>query len=622
MPTEPPVTIEEEMCRLCGSVTKKHMSFSMPNNCSYALCEACVKDEPEHIFNKLWEAYLENPLSLGTRKDILKELNQKAWLPTNVPLLFKKAAEDGFVTIEDLQACLKSFEKKSKDFQRMIQGLILNRIQTAGIIVVPSVVKEVVLKEIEIGQDPRIALLTALSFSRNGTSWIIPEQDEEKHDPEEAGRLIEKKLRESIDELEIHSKSSEILREYGIFNIGQLCELTEAELSSMLYMGKLRVIEIKEKLAHFGLSLAKTPRIIKRGRFQDVSVPEELEIAAQEMLGSSFPLWKAVRDRSNGWKEARDILVQKNLGLARKAAYARYRGRIASDPAIDWDDLFQDASFGVWKAVERFDYTMGSSFSTYGYIYAFRYIDNGKRSTSILPPHVRESLNQLTKRTMELLKEIRRRPTVEEIAERMGLTPDKVDELIGYIQLRFVSISLDAPLNEDTESTLLDKIADSFATKDFFFEESDSLEISQLKEKVVSFLEELPLFGIDKSIVEMRLGLKEKRYTLQEISEIVGITRERVRQRLVKVAEEIRSSTPWRLLQETSEDTIWANGLLRAISSQGFIKAQEEGERSNKNAKYAQPITRQELELIVPEGESNFYEKGVSQTDAQVSEMD
>lgn len=230
-----------------------------------------------------------------------------------------------------------------------------------------------------------------------------------------------------------------------------------------------------------------------------------------------FDLGKKI---SEGDQEALDTLVCSNLRLV-VAVAKKYRGR-----GLDFLDLIQEGNLGLIKAAEKYDYTRGFRFSTYATWWIkqsiSRAITNQSRTVR-LPSHIFEELVRLNKTKNKLAKKLNREPTREELISHTGMDNKLIDLLEKYSN---TPLSLDSFAIGDDDDTsfglsIPDENIEDFSTTSFN---------NELKERVHELLETIPIR--ESTILKMRYGINDenKTYTLEEVGDYLGITRERVRQ--------------------------------------------------------------------------------------------
>ena len=351
-----------------------------------------------------------------------------------------------------------------------------------------------------------------------------------------AGKLTMEEIGVIIDELDMDSEEQDKLFE-TIEKMGIDITVNEGDL----LMDTLPIVEAVEGAFHDDENLDEEqvdPAALAEGLAIDDPVRMYLkEIGNVDLLSpdEEIELAKRIMD---GDESAKRRLSEANLRLVVSIA-KRYVGR-----GMQFLDLIQEGNLGLIKAVEKFDYSKGYKFSTYATWWIRQAITRAiadQARTIRIPVHMVETINKVIRVSRQLLQELGHDPSADEIADEMGLSVQKVRDILKIAQ---EPVSLETPIGEEEDSHLGDFIPDDDA-----LEPSEAASFTLLREQIWDVLGTLT--PREEKVLRLRFGLDDGRQrTLEEVGQEFDVTRERIRQIEAKALRKLRHPSRSRKLKD------------------------------------------------------------------------
>ena len=338
------------------------------------------------------------------------------------------------------------------------------------------------------------------------------------------GVLTYKEVMDTLDELELDSEQIE--RIYDRFEALNIDVVEEMEIPDDITSD---ISELESDLGSTeGVAIDDPVRMYLKeiGKVPLLSAAEEIEIAKR---------------MTDGDQDAKKQLAEANLRLVVSVA-KRYVGR-----GMLFLDLIQEGNLGLIKAVEKFDYRKGYKFSTYATWWIRQAITRAiadQARTIRIPVHMVETINKLIRVNRQLLQEYGREPRPDEIAREMGISEEKVREIIKVAQ---EPVSLETPIGEEEDSHLGDFIPDDDAPAP-----AEVAAFTLLKEQLMEVLDTLT--PREEKVLRLRFGLDDgKARTLEEVGREFNVTRERIRQIEAKALRKLRHPSRSKKLKDFLE---------------------------------------------------------------------
>ncbi len=294
-----------------------------------------------------------------------------------------------------------------------------------------------------------------------------------------------------------------------------------------------------------GLYLKEAGRVPLLTAEQEVELAQRMEAAVfarktLEKYGDSLPFDEAydLRETIMDGDAAQEHLIRANARLVISVA-KKYIGR-----GVPFLDLIQEGNIGLIRATNKFEYQRGHKFSTYATWWIRQAVsravaDQGR--TIRVPVHMGDQLNRMRRIQLQLTQELGRDPTIDELALGMETTPDKIEDLM---EISRRPVSLETPIDEEGDSTFGDFVEDVSSPAP-----AEEVATHLLHEQLTQALNRLP--AREAQILRLRYGLEDGRvYTLEEVGQTIGVTRERVRQLEAQALNRLRQSSAHVILRD------------------------------------------------------------------------
>ena len=352
---------------------------------------------------------------------------------------------------------------------------------------------------------------------------------------EETTMTLDKKVKEVVKEVK---KDKQITEKEFTAQLIKPYDLQGKAVDQLVQEFEDNGISIVDENGEPSKLALKKQKDVEKAELKDMSAPSSVrmndpvrmylkEIGRVSLLNADQEIALAKRIES-GDEEAKQELAEANLRLVVSIA-KRYVGR-----GMSFLDLIQEGNMGLMKAVDKFDYRLGFKFSTYATWWIRQAITRAiadQARTIRIPVHMVETINKLIRIQRQLLQDLGREPTPEEIGAEMDMPTDKVREILKIAQ---EPVSLETPIGEEDDSHLGDFIEDKDATSP---EQHASYEL--LKEQLEEVLDTLT--DREENVLRLRFGLDDGRTrTLEEVGKEFNVTRERIRQIEAKALRKLK----------------------------------------------------------------------------------
>ena len=349
-----------------------------------------------------------------------------------------------------------------------------------------------------------------------------------------AGKLTSTEISDAMEESSrvIDAEQMEKLYEELESNGIEVVDDDATDMSAVADMGEEGMDDFEDTVTSDGITIDDPVKVYLKeiGRVPLLTPDEEVQLALDIQKGGK------------DGERAKQRLSEANLRLVVSIA-KRYVGR-----GMQFLDLIQEGNLGLIKAVEKFDHTKGFKFSTYATWWIRQAITRAmadQARTIRIPVHMVETINKLVRIQRQLLQELGREPSPEEIGKEMGLPAERVREIQKISQ---EPVSLETPIGEEEDSQLGDFIEDDAAVVP-----PDAASFSMLQEQLSKVLDGLA--ERERKVISLRFGLEDGHpRTLEEVGREFGVTRERIRQIESKTLAKLRHPSRSSKLKDYLED--------------------------------------------------------------------
>ena len=356
---------------------------------------------------------------------------------------------------------------------------------------------------------------------------VLEPQVNEAEEKVNVDELIEKGKKGALSAHDLDAAMEKM--DYDIDSIDEFYEkLEDNGIALPDEISSAEMSEIENDVEHFGSGESVKHILEQEGLAVDDPVRMYLKEIGKVPLLTNEREHELAERMAEGDESAKNELVEANLRLVVSIA-KRYVGR-----GMYFLDLIQEGNLGLMKAVDKFDYTKGYKFSTYATWWIRQAITRAiadQARTIRIPVHMVETIHKVSRYSRQMLQELGREATAEEIGEKMGMSAEKVREILKIAQ---DPVSLETPIGEEEDSHLGDFIPDDDTPAP-----ADAAATTILREVIERELHTLT--SREEHVIKLRFGLYDGRTrTLEEVGQVFNITRERIRQIEAKALRKLR----------------------------------------------------------------------------------